>query len=517
MNRHKNKRRLRYGSVALIITVLVIVAVVIVNVITSMLAQRYEWMYYDMSAEGIYAISDKCEEYISQYVIPEVDEVNSAIGGEKQKIKIIFCDDKKNIRADESLRYIHDSVYEIKDMFPDHIETDYINVWENPSLARDYGVSSTGDVICEFNGRYETMNFGDFYIFDQEDPETAVAYNGEKIIASCLMRVTQEYTPMCYFTANHGEDISDTTLMRFVVEAGYAVKFLDLSKNDVPEDCELLITLAPKQDMTVNDGVSGESEISRLEKYMARGGRYVVFLSADSFASGGHDNFEAFLADWGIKYMHKTGNDGVENCYLVKDPVNSLTVNGYTVLSENATEGRGSEAISGTNYPNAFANATCISFADGFVSDGKGNFVSSTNGARSVSPILVSHSQAQAFAGGIAVARADEDPFVLMSMSHQDNGEGRDSYLIAASSTEFASESLMQSAVLGNGRTFTEIIRYMGKDNAPSELVFKPFEGRGIESLTTSAANTITVVLTLIPAVTIAAAGTVILVRRKHS
>ena len=225
MNRHTNKRRLRYGSVALIITVLVLVAVVIVNVIASMLAQRYEWMYYDMSAEGIYAISDKCEEYISQYVIPEVDEVNSAIGGEKQKIKIIFCDEKKNIRADESLRYIHDSVYEIKDMFPDHIETDYINVWENPSLARDYGVSSTGDVICEFNGRYETMNFGDFYIFDQEDHETEVAYKGEKLLASCLMRVTQEYTPMCYFTANHGEDISmkQTKIIVCIMAIAYGI------------------------------------------------------------------------------------------------------------------------------------------------------------------------------------------------------------------------------------------------------------------------------------------------------
>jgi hypothetical protein len=74
----------------------------------------------------------------------------------------------------------------------------------------------------------------------------------------------------------------------------------------------------------------------------------------------------------------------------------------------------------------------------------------------------------------------------------------------------------MQSAVLGNSRTLTEIMRYMGKENAPSELVFKPFESTQIESLTVSAANAITVALTLTPAVVLATLGTVVLIKRKR-
>ncbi len=508
------RRKLKYGSVAVVITVLTVVAVIMLNVIAAILANRYEWMYRNMTSEALYAISEDCENYIAEYVISEVDRVNGEDG--QQKIKIIFCNEKETIRADESLRYIHDSVYEIMDMFPEYMETEYINVWENPSLARKYGVTSTGDVICEFNGRYETMNFADFYIFDPADMENAVAYNGEKIIASCLMRVTQENTPVCYFTANHGEEFSDTTLMRTIVEAGYTVKFVDLSKSDIPDECDLLITFAPKQDMAVSDGVSGVSEIDRLDAYMARGGKYIVFLSADSFSSGSRDNFEGFLAEWGVKYMHRTSSDGVENAYVVKDNTNSLTVNGYTVLSQNASSGRGADALSGTSYPNAFGNATTIEFADGFESDGNGNFVKNTPcGVREVSAVLTSYPEAEAYAGGMAVARADKDPFVLMSMSYQKQTDGTESYLIALSSTEFAENELMQSAVLGNSRTLTEIIRYMGKDNAPSQLVFKPFESAGIESLTVSAANTITAVLAATPAVVLATLGLIVLIKRR--
>ena len=56
----------------------------------------------------------------------------------------------------------------------------------------------------------------------------------------------------------------------------------------------------------------------------------------------------------------------------------------------------------------------------------------------------------------------------------------------------------------------------MGKDNAPSSLVFKPFDSVEIESLTTMTANTLTVILAAVPALIIAAVGVFVLVRRKN-
>ena len=46
------RKTLRYGSIAAAITVLVVCAVVILNVIVSMLASRYEWMYVDMAQQS---------------------------------------------------------------------------------------------------------------------------------------------------------------------------------------------------------------------------------------------------------------------------------------------------------------------------------------------------------------------------------------------------------------------------------------------------------------------------------
>ena len=58
--------------------------------------------------------------------------------------------------------------------------------------------------------------------------------------------------------------------------------------------------------------------------------------------------------------------------------------------------------------------------------------------------------------------------------------------------------------------------QFMGKENAPTRLVFKPFASTEIESLTTSSANTITVVLSLAPALLFGILGVVVTVRRRN-
>lgn len=514
------KRKLKYGSVSLCLTVAVVAAVAVFNMIASALAARYEWLYLDMRSPTVYEISDACEEYLKDCIIPEVDKINSELLANEQealKLEVVFCDTENNIKKDSSIKYVYDSVCELSDIFEGYIDISHLNVWEEPSEAKKYGVSSTSDVICKFNGRYETMSITDFYVFDTEDTTSAVAYNGEKIIASCLMRITRD-TPMCYFTANHGERFNDQGLMRAIVEAGYTIGFLDTSKEDIPDDCELLITFEPSKDMVAEDAGSAVSETDKLREYMNGGGRYIVLASADTFGNGGFENFEIFLSEWGVKYAHESGTDGAENTYLIKDPSNSLTVDGYTVLSENARSGIGANFFENSSYTNAFRNSTCIFFAESFKSDGEGNYVFDTGEAqRTVAPLLVSHSGAQAWAGGRAVLRADEtSPFVLMSVTEQKCSNGKTAYLIASASSDLVCEELMQSSVLGNSRAIAEIIRGMGKSDVPYKLGVKPFSGTEIESLTTLTANTVTVILTVVPAFTVLAIGTVVLIRRRN-
>ncbi len=509
MKRNNNKRRLKYGTVSLLLCILAVTCVILLNVIAAVLCMRYEFMYIELNRPPVYDIGDECIDYIERVVIPEVKD-----NGEK--IKIIFCDTRESLRSEDIYKYVFDSFIDVSERFDEYIEIDYLNIFDNPSEAKKYGVSSVKDVVCVYKDKHETLNLADFYSYKTVDYQDVVtAYNGERLIASCLMRVTQESSPMCYLTVNHGEAYGDYELVKVLAEAGYTVGTLDLYSAEIPEDCEILITFDPKKDLTVSGETSSISEVDKLDRFMSGGGKYMVFLSADTFASGGFENMESFLSSWGINYMHKTTESGIEACYLVKDSANSLSVDGYKVLASRAELGIGADIIGQSGAPNSFANTTYMSVSDGFVPDGKGNYVSAESG-RVLSPLFLAHSSAVAWADGRAVTRASEEDFILMSISEQDVGEGKKSYLLASASVDFASGDAMQSASLGNSRTVSEIIRYMGKEDAPSSLVSKPIGESEIKSLTARDANIITVALVVLPLIVMFSVGTAVLIRRRN-
>jgi hypothetical protein len=130
---------------------------------------------------------------------------------------------------------------------------------------------------------------------------------------------------------------------------------------------------------------------------------------------------------------------------------------------------------------------------------------------------MQSHSSAEAWAGGRAVARATDEPFVLMAMASQQCENGKTAYIVASASSEFACEDAMQSAVLGNSKTMAKLYRHLGRYNAPADLVFKTFGSTEIEGLSQRNANIITILMVAIPTIACIALGTVVLIRRKNA
>ena len=163
-----NKRKSRSGkfaSVSLVLTVLAVVAVIVFNVSLSLLATRYEWLYPKLYREHGFSVSEECRDYLRKYVIGTVDEYNAALPAEKrEKLTITFCNDRETIEGQDWQKTIHDSVIQFKDVFPEHIEIQYLNIWENPTVAREMGITATSNIVCSFKDKHEPMDMKDLYI-----------------------------------------------------------------------------------------------------------------------------------------------------------------------------------------------------------------------------------------------------------------------------------------------------------------------------------------------------------------
>lgn len=491
-----SKKALRHGGVTVALTVLIVVVVILLNASVTSLAMRYGW-YINMNPTLLYPVTDTCYDYLDAYVIPKATE----------DIRVIFCDEEENIRADATQSYVLNTAEELAAKYPDTIKIEYLNVWENPKIAREYGVTASTSVVvaCEEESRVCTLR--DFFVFPVGDTENPSAYNGEKRFAVAMKAVVSPDAPVAYLTLNHGESTEDYALMYALTDAGYLINYLDALSFDIPADCGLLVSYNPARDFTAEDGVSGVSEIDKLDAYLKQGGKFMYFVSADTFAAGGFPHIEGYLESWGVIFAHDTGAEGVEECFAIRDTANSITTDGYTLLGQ-IPEGA-AEIMTDVEGVIRVANATAIQISESFTAS-NGGYV---NGTRALTPLLRSYAGAEAWAGGRPVDRTAEG-YDLITLT-QDSSTGAS--VLVCSSTEFAIEATLQGGGYGNASFLLSALTAMGKEEVPVTLKSQPFSDDTIHILTTAQARNITIALVAVPVLAVTVWGLIVLIRRKFA
>jgi hypothetical protein len=137
-----------------------------------------------------------------------------------------------------------------------------IDVNKAPGLAREYGVSSYGEVIVESQGRRRD--------FDN-------ARSDELIPA--ILQISSDNNKHIYFTIGHGErDLfnSDRSLgysqWRAQLEQNnYQIDNVSLFASGVPDDAKVVVSLGPQKDFL-------PEELAALAKYLGHGGHYIAII-----------------------------------------------------------------------------------------------------------------------------------------------------------------------------------------------------------------------------------------------
>lgn len=545
-------RKLRYGGMSVILTALIIAAVVIVNVIFSALTQKFMW-YADLTPELLYTLSDEAialvrdgdDEFGSASPIEMVDKFREESDNDELRINIIFCTDPDTLEANSSQRYVYHTALELQDKFPDYINVENYNIVRNPSSVSKYKTSSlsniyTTSVIIECGTEYRVRELRSFFTFSESTDEEPWAYNGEKAFISSILAVTRAESPVACITTNHGEGFEDSEFLNTLVDAGYVVKSLDLSADDIPENCRLLVIFDPIEDFLVSDGISEVDEIEKIDEFLDGTNSMMVFMDP---ATRRLNNLEDYLEEWGISFDRYESGDS-EVSHLIMDKSQALTTDGQTFKAEYVTTGMGGSLTSDmrsrpTPQSIIFGNAMSISYSDVFSPthytpedssdsddvefDYASYYVDGVS--RSIYDVFTTSENAVAMADGNVVEKATAtNKLKLMTVSVENRTTqesnystvSESSYVLACGSTEFASSKMLQSNSYGNGDLLLTALRYMGREPVPVGLTFKPFADSTIDTVTTSDATQYTVVLAVVPALAALVVGVVVIVRRKN-
>ena len=171
-----------------------------------------------------------------------------------------------------------------------NIQVEYIDVDREPARAREYGITTGGTVVMEYEGRRER-----------------VMSEREQELTNTLIKVTTGRQVKAYFVQGHGEKDSlgnDRLGYASVVEAlkrdNYTVEKVVLAQSPagVPADASVLIIAGPTADYL-------QPEVDAIRTYLRKGGKALFLLDPPVGGSARTTpTVEALLKEWGISLGH---------------------------------------------------------------------------------------------------------------------------------------------------------------------------------------------------------------------
>jgi hypothetical protein len=445
--------------------------------------------------------------------------------------------------------------------------------------STSYSTIFPSNVIVASGTEFRISSARSFYTYDSESAaDVPIGYNGQKQFVKQILDVTGAEAPICCLTINHGEpfanwDLNDranwpeySEFMKVIEGAGYEIQFINLETDEIPENCRLILTFDPQTDFVSafgNENVT-VSETKKLDAHLDKSYSFMVFMDADTPHL---PNLEEYLTFWGIEYKRANGQNAadetVKGNYVISDSQNKLDGTGNTFVAQYPVgKGIGAASLSdiiaaGTEPKVVFGNAIGVAFSStydrGYVmADEKNNLPAYTYAHasrdgwnRMIFDVFRTGTDANysVMAGGVqlkdknGVPMGGSEQFNVMTISAEPRttGEGmgyttvnQPSFVCAVGSTEFATDALLGSTSYGNTDALLSVLRYVGKEVNPVGLSFLELYDSQIDTkqhMQTNSATgvttinpgiiTATVVLTVLPALTMTIAGVVVLVRRK--
>lgn len=513
-----------------ILTMAVIAAVLVANVVLYYLAGTFSWYIYKAETPDL-SLSGSTEDFFAEAVENAKADAELGIAS---KVKINFCMAKEDLELHDPGKYVHETAVNLAAKHPELIEVEYVNIYtytnskgEDVDLDKYSKLTVGGEEVVapilttsvifsyEYLGseNYKTVTdyvtssgFSSFFTLDSD--LSASAYNGEEIMAALVSWVLHSEHPTAYVTTGHGE-APTTAFTTMLVCAGYNVELVDLRAITGEDELKLnanknnlLIISNPVTDFGRSNG-EVRDEIEKLESYLSRGGR--LYVSIDPYVGEKQMlNLSTLLAKYGIELSKTVSEDGLSFKNMIYDSSSSVSPDGLTVVAGYAANDMASKISAKTEK----YGTGKILVREAAAINCKATVYATAH------PLLVSSSSSALKANGEVVG--DGGGYCLAAYSTVKNENGADGVIYTVSSAYFASTDVMITDGYSNKDFIYAVLECVfSADTPPYGCTPLVYNTTMLEGLTFGTANLITALLMIIPAA-LAVFGAVVIIKRKR-
>jgi ABC-2 type transport system permease protein len=261
-----------YSSVSIIIA---IALTVVVNLIVGKLPSKYTGI--DVTSNQLYSITDQTKQMVKAL---DTDVT----------IYVIASEDN----ADSVVKQTLDRYADLSDMI--HVE--YVNPMTNPKFASNYTSDSVSQnsLIVVTDKRSKVINYSDMYEVEYSYSgysysQEVTGYDGEGQITSAISYCTSDEMPKIYMIQGHSEFSLDSGFTTAVEKENIDYETISLMDYDeIPEDAECLLILAPETDFSADDA-------QKVIDYLNNGGKAII---TTEYTGESLPNFESIISAFGM-------------------------------------------------------------------------------------------------------------------------------------------------------------------------------------------------------------------------
>lgn len=480
-------RKFKYGSVAIVFTVVFVVLVILANLIFTALDDKFN-LKYDMTDRKMFTIS--------QATIDALQGIDTAV-----TIKFLKPIDK--VEEDQLGKYIKECAESYSQKFS-NIKIEYIDVIAHPDRATEYrklGLKDTSSVVVESSHHTVIIDRNSFF---SSSGGYVTAFGGERKFTSAILQVTNPVAPVVTFTDGHGEDTAPFAMLEVFTNAGYVVKKADLSRENLDPATEILIINNPTSDFL---GLESANEIQIINDYMNNMGHVMVFLSADN--TNPLPELDALLASRGVEVKRGTKIIDIQKSI-------GLDTDGVYINALKAGQMYGKRITDGITGKFIMDNAAPIEilFKDKAMSDDGTSYVYNYDTIY-VDPVLSSSDSAYITLSDGTRENGTFYPMVISSKYKIDsNNQKVFSHMLVVANDSFA--NYIGSNSFGNENLLYQTMTIMGKSKVPLNIEYKMFDSTTLTPIDKSTLTKWSVLLIGIIPLSIAAVGCAVWVKRRH-
>ena len=342
-SRKLNSRRLRYGSVSVVLTLAVVVALVIVCVIGDLLNARFP-LNWDLTADDTYTFSEESEQ-VAALVDREVEIV-------------VFMKEDTFINPDyaglegyvnpEQLNKVFRQFYEFTNRYnaltDGKVTVKFVDAINDPTAFAAYEKYSAdldaASILFLSGDRHRIASIGEMYSVTQSIDYSSYSYvytiassNVESMLSTNLQYLCRKEVVGVTVLTGHGEyDGAVSGATEVLKSNGYEVHTVDFTTvTEIPADTKALLIAAPTKDFSAK-------EIERLREWLNNGDKFNRHLFVLPHNTASCPNLFEFLEE--EYYIQLTDNMVAEedtgkqfyygNLYTVSTPADTDYTKGLT-------------------------------------------------------------------------------------------------------------------------------------------------------------------------------------------